>query len=44
MLIKEVEGHVTPVMIRDLGHRRSGMLNGKKTTFSHFAEHILLNF
>ena len=29
---------MTPVMIRDLGHRRSGMLK------SYFVEHILLIF
>ena len=34
----EVEGHVTPVMIRGLGHRRSDMLK------SYFVEHILLTF
>ena len=31
MLIKEVEDHVTPAMIRGLGHRRSGMLNARTT-------------
>ena len=37
-LLIEVEGHVTPIMIRDLGHRRSGML------ILYFVEHILLKF
>ena len=34
----KVESHVTPVMIRGLGHRRSDMLK------SYFVEHILLTF
>ena len=34
----EVESHVTPTMIRGLGHRSSGMLQ------SYFVEHILLTF
>ena len=35
---REVESHVSPVMIRGLEHRRSDMLK------SYFVEHILLTF
>ena len=35
---REVESHVNPIMIRCLGHRRSGMFK------SYFVEHILLTF